>query len=54
MQKDLARGRRDQQILGILKAGELPYTPGVMSWLSGKLNKKAARITAEDVQGLLA
>ena len=54
LDKELARDRRDKQILGLLKEGELPYTPGVMSWLSVKLDKKASRIVAEDVQRLLA
>ena len=41
-------------MLGILKSGELPYTPGVMSWLSVKLGKKAAKITQKDVTALIS
>jgi len=47
------RTRRDEQMQAILKQGELPYTPGVMSWLSEQLGKKASRVTSEDVKGLL-
>jgi hypothetical protein len=45
--------RRDARILGILKAGKLPYVPSVMSWLSARLDKKSTRITQADVEGLL-
>ncbi len=54
LQKLKERERRQGQILTILKDGKLPYAPGVMSWLSEKLDKKASRITDADVQGLLA
>ena len=46
--------RRQQQIQEILRHGKLPYTPGVMSWASQKLGKKAAKITADDIKTLLA
>jgi len=54
LKKAKEQSRRDQQMHDILKQGQLPYTPGVMSWLSGQLNKKASRITTEDVKALLA
>ena len=53
MTKARERTRREEQIQAILKQGELPYTPGVMSWLSGQLGKKASRVTSEDVKSLL-
>ena len=36
-------------MLGMVKAGKLPYTPVVMSWLSVKLNKPSRLITPADV-----
>jgi len=54
LRKDSERERREKSMMIILRDGQLPYTPGVMSWLSGQLGKKASRITTEDVQTLLA
>lgn len=48
------RARRDARILEMTKKGSLPYTPMVMSWLSRKLDKKAGRITSEDIKTLVA
>lgn len=53
LRKEGERNRRDEQMTGILKAGKLPYTQGVMSYLSARLGKKASRITTDDVQSLL-
>ena len=53
MAKTRERTRRQEQMQAILKQGELPYTPGVMSWLSEQLSKKASRVTSEDVKSLL-
>ena len=50
--KELAR--RDARMVDKIKAGSLPYTPAVMSWLSRKLDKKASRITPQDVQSVLS
>jgi len=36
-----------------VRAGSLPYTPVVMSWLSTKCAKKASRITPDDVNALI-
>ena len=47
------RARRDARMVKTLHDGSLPYTPGVMSWLSRKLDKKASRITPEDVKALM-
>jgi hypothetical protein len=48
------RARRDARIMATLKAGSLPYSPTVMSWLSRKLDKKASRLTQEDVNAVLS
>ncbi len=47
------RLRRRARMLAALRAGEPPYRPDVMSWLSRELGKKASRITPEDVKALL-
>ena len=44
------RARRDKRMLDIVKKGQLPYLPSVMSWLSTKLDKPSRLITPEDVQ----
>ncbi|MFC1782250.1 hypothetical protein ACFL02_01525 [Planctomycetota bacterium] len=51
--KTAERTRREESMLAILKQGQFPYTPGVMSWLSERLDKKASRITPADVKALL-
>jgi hypothetical protein len=51
--KDAEHDRREVTMLKILKDGEFPYTPGVMSWLSVKLGKKASKITQKDVAALV-
>ena len=53
LKKNQERIRRDEQLLALIKTSQFPYAPGVMSWLSVKLGKKASRITADDVQKLL-
>jgi hypothetical protein len=52
--KSRERARRDARMMETIRAGALPFTPDVMSWLSAKLDKPARKITAEDVSGLLA
>ena len=54
MTKAAERQRRQVQMLELIKNGTFPYTPGVMSWLSDRLDKKASRITEADAKGLLA
>ena len=49
MVKTKERARRDVRMLGLLKQGQLPYTPAVLSWLSTRLDKPAGRITQADV-----
>jgi hypothetical protein len=51
--KEAERARRDARMTQRLKGGCLPYAPAVMSWLSRKLDKKAHRITSEDVKAIL-
>ena len=53
MVKTSERARRDVQMLEIIRQGKLPYTAGVMSWLSDKLGKKASRIEAADIKKLV-
>jgi len=48
------RLRRDKKMLEIVKQGKMPYTPGVMSWLSAKLGKKASSITQKDIKKLFS
>jgi len=50
--KSKERARRDARMLERIKAGNLPFAPPIMSWLSCKLDKKAGRITSEDVRSL--
>ena len=52
VRKDKERARRDARMLEAIRAGSLPYTPVVMSWLSAKLGKPSTKITPEDVAGL--
>jgi len=47
------RARRDARMLEILKQGQLPYTPSVMSWLSTKLDKPSRLIQQAEVDQLL-
>ncbi len=47
------RVRRDTRMISSVKSGSLPFTPEIMSWLSVKLDKKASKVTAEDVKALL-
>ena len=54
VKKTSEQNRRDTQMIELVKAGEFPYTPGIMSWLSVKLDKKASRIEPADVQALVS
>ena len=51
--KGKERVRRDRRMLEKVKAGSLPYTPAVMSWLSRKVGKPAGSIAPEDIKVLL-
>jgi len=46
--------RREIRLVQLLKAGQFPYTPAILTWLSERLGKPGAAITAEDVQAYLA
>jgi hypothetical protein len=48
--KTKERARRKLRMVELIKKGELPYAPSVMSWLSGELDKPSRLITKEDVQ----
>ena len=52
--KGKERARRDARMTEKLRAGNLPFAPVVMSWLSRQLDKKSSKITQEDVQTLLS
>ena len=54
VRKESERIRRDARMLSVIRAGSLPFTPPVMSWLSAQLDKPARKITPEDVQQFLA
>ncbi len=54
VKKEAEQDRRDAHMVELIKAGEFPYTPGVMSWVSLKLDKKASQLKPEDVQGLVS
>jgi hypothetical protein len=47
------RARRDARMLETVRKGKLPYTPPVMSWLSGHLDKPSRLIQQEDIDRLL-
>ena len=53
MLKTKERARRDARMLGVVRKGKLPYLPGVMSWLSTKLNKPSKQITEAEVRQLV-
>ncbi len=50
--KTKERARRDSRMLATVKKGKLPYSPAVMSWLSGKLGKRSKLITQKEVDAL--
>jgi hypothetical protein len=47
------RVRRDQRMLGLVKAGKVPFPPAVLSWLSVKLDKPGRLISQTDVDAFL-
>jgi hypothetical protein len=52
--KSKERARRDERMREIVKKGQPPYLPPVMSWLSSQLNKPSRLITSDDIKKLLA
>jgi len=51
--KTKERARRKLRMVELIKKGKLPYTPVVMSWLSGQLDKPSRLITDADVKKVL-
>jgi len=47
------RARRDARMIETVKRGKLPFTPPVMSWLSGRIDKPSRLITQADIDKLL-
>jgi len=54
LKKYRERCRREEFMLGFIKSGKMPYTPGIMSWITAKLGKKASQVTKSDIKALLA
>jgi hypothetical protein len=48
--KTKERARKHIRMVDLIKKGNLPYIPSVMSWLSGQLDKPSRLITADDVK----
>lgn len=46
------RGRRDKQMVELLKKGKFPYTPVVMNWVSVQLGKPASKVTEAEAKAL--
>ena len=53
VRKTKERARRDERMTELVRAGKLPYTPPIMSWLSAKLDKPSRLITQAEVDALL-
>ena len=51
--KSKEQARRTSRMMAKLQAGSLPYTPGVMSWLTNELGKPTHRIDAADIKALV-
>ena len=52
--KTKERARRSLRMIELIKKGNLPYTPPIMSWLSGQLDKPSRLITADDVKKVVS
>jgi hypothetical protein len=48
------RERRKKRMLEIIRKGQFPYTPPVLSWISVQLDKPGRLITPDEVKTLLA
>jgi hypothetical protein len=46
--------RRDERMVATIKAGSLPYTADVMSWISRQTGIKSSRVTEADLKALVA
>ncbi len=49
IRKKKERVSRDARMHALVKKGNLPYLPSIMSWLSAKLDKPSRLITQADV-----
>jgi hypothetical protein len=47
------RDRRRLRMIELIKQGQLPYTPAVMSWLSQQLNKPSRLIVQSEVDKMI-
>jgi hypothetical protein len=54
LRKKKERARRQTRMVELLRQGQLPYTPSIMSWLSQVLDKPSTRIVQADVDKVLA
>jgi hypothetical protein len=54
LRKRKERVRRDATMTDLVKKGQLPYTPSILSWLSAKLEKPGRLITPDDVKKIVA
>ena len=52
--KDRERDRRDQRMLSLVRAGQPPYSPAIMSWLSRQLDKPSSKIMPQDIKSILS
>jgi hypothetical protein len=52
MVKTKERARRQTRMVALIKKLPFPYTPSIMSWLSGQLDKPTRQIKKEDVDAL--
>jgi len=52
--KAAERARRAEAIKGLIKKSKLPFTPPIMSWLSGQLDKPSRLITQAEVDKVVA
>ena len=54
MVKTKERARRQIRMVEIIKKLDFPYTPSVMSWISGELDTPTKQITKADVDQLIS
>jgi hypothetical protein len=54
IRKAAERERRDARMVETVRAGKLPFTPPVMSWLSSKIGKRSSLISQEEVNTLVS
>jgi hypothetical protein len=52
--KRKGRANRDKAMLEIIKKGQYPFTPAIMSWVSEKLNKPSSKVSETEVWRLVS